>query len=117
MALFIFYTDEGYTISPNGSEMENLQIIGIEYGATQKEALTNLYKDNTWIEAAGFSKDRLKCYAIFKPDYVENLRKVIDYLWEDEEKHFEESGCPNDHIFLLLKNLKYIRNMGQLERI
>ncbi|MDR1898067.1 MAG: hypothetical protein LBR10_14900 [Prevotellaceae bacterium] len=106
MARYIFYTDEGYTISPNDAEMENLQVIGFEYGATQEEALTNLYKDSTWIEDAGFSKDRLKCYAIFEPDYMENLRKVIDYLWEDEEKHFEESGCLNDHIFSILKKLK-----------
>ncbi|MDR1895886.1 MAG: hypothetical protein LBR10_03755 [Prevotellaceae bacterium] len=106
MALFIFYTDEGYTISPNDSEMKNSQIIGIENGSTQEEALTNLYRDGIWIEKAGFSKDKLKCHAIFNPNYVENLRKVIDYLWKDEEKHFEENGCPNDHIFLILKSLK-----------
>jgi hypothetical protein len=106
MARYIFYTDEGYTISPNDSEMENLQIIGIENGATQEEALTNLYKDGIWIEAAGFSKDKLKCYAIFKPDYVENIKKVIDYLWKDEERHFEENGCLDNHIFSILKKLK-----------
>jgi hypothetical protein len=106
MALFIFYTDEGYTISPNDSEMDNLQIIGIENGATQEDALINLYKDGAWIEEVGFLKDRLKCYAIFKPDYIENIKKVVNYLWENEEKHFNESECPDNHIFSILKKLK-----------
>lgn len=33
-------------------------------------------------------------------------REVIDYLYKDEKKHFEECGDnPNDHIFLKLKRL------------
>lgn len=33
---------------------------------------------------------------------------VIDYLYLDEEKHFEESDRPNDHIFLKLKRLRML---------
>jgi len=36
---------------------------------------------------------------------------LIDYLWNDEEKHFEESDYPVNHIFLKIKELKSkIRN-------
>jgi hypothetical protein len=32
---------------------------------------------------------------------------VLDYLWKDEKKHYQESEKPkNDHIFLNLKALK-----------
>mgnify|MGYP001613150316 FL=1 len=27
------------------------------------------------------------------------LVKILDYIGEDEEKHFEESGKPKDHIY------------------
>lgn len=32
--------------------------------------------------------------------------EVIDYLYDEEQRHFEESGKPNDHIFLKIKKLK-----------
>lgn len=44
MSRYIFYTDEGYTISPRGEELESLQVLGIEDGDTREEALANLYK-------------------------------------------------------------------------
>lgn len=34
------------------------------------------------------------------------MNQVIDYLWEDEEKHFLESGKPEKHIYLTLKRIK-----------
>lgn len=37
----------------------------------------------------------------------ENLTKdVIEYLFQDEQKHFEELDEPKDHIFLKLERLK-----------
>lgn len=36
----------------------------------------------------------------------EDIQFIIDYLWEDEERHYEESEKPKDHIFLKLKNVK-----------
>jgi hypothetical protein len=43
-----------------------------------------------------------------KPDetFIRDVEAIVDYLWRDEERHFEESGCPNDHIFLVLRRLK-----------
>ena len=38
-----------------------------------------------------------------------SLRTVINFLWRDEQKHFEEcelnGDTPDDHIFLHLKTL------------
>ncbi len=36
------------------------------------------------------------------------ISDIIDYLYHDEEKHFDELGEPNDHIFLKLKRLKVL---------
>ena len=40
----------------------------------------------------------------------ESLKTVINYLWRDEQKHFEEcglndGGAPDDHIFRHLETL------------
>lgn len=64
MSAYLFYTDEGYTIAPNNEKLENLQVLGIEYGKTREEALTNLYKNNEWIKANGFSESRIRCHSI-----------------------------------------------------
>ena len=37
---------------------------------------------------------------------IENIRKLLDYSWRDEQKHFYESGCPPTHIFITLKSLR-----------
>lgn len=68
MPFFVFYTDEGYTIAPNNAELENLQILGIEYGETKEDALDNLYKNNDWIITNGFSESRICSYTIFESE-------------------------------------------------
>ena len=42
---------------------------------------------------------------IFSQDAKQALRKLVDYLWKEEKKHFEESGKPKDHIFNIIKLL------------
>ena len=42
METFIFYTGEGTTTAPDGTEAENLQILGIETGCDAGQALQNL---------------------------------------------------------------------------
>jgi hypothetical protein len=34
------------------------------------------------------------------------IKNVIEYLFDDEKKHFEESDNPENHIFLKLERLK-----------
>jgi rubrerythrin len=32
-----------------------------------------------------------------------DIRKIIEYMWEDEQRHWEESGQPNEHIFMAMR--------------
>jgi hypothetical protein len=36
----------------------------------------------------------------------EDVEAIVDYLYKDEEKDYEERGRPDNHIFLNLANLK-----------
>ncbi|MBQ2740248.1 MAG: hypothetical protein IJF39_01330 [Clostridia bacterium] len=59
MKEFIFYTFEGYTESPTGKVLENLQILGFEKGKNENEAFTALINNNQWIIKSGFNKDKI----------------------------------------------------------
>ena len=56
MKEYIFYSFEGYTESPTGDTVENIQLLGIEKGNNEEEAKENLIKNNKWIEESGFDK-------------------------------------------------------------
>jgi len=55
MKKFVFITSEGNTQSPNGEEIENLQVIGFAEGENKIEAMKNLLKENEWIWNSGFN--------------------------------------------------------------
>lgn len=106
MGLYIFYTNEGYTIAPNTEELESSQVLGIENGGNKKEALYNLYKNNDWIKENCFSEEEIRCYALLKPEILDNIKILLDYLWENEKKNWEKCGCPKDHIFQIMQQIK-----------
>lgn len=65
MKKFIFITPEGETIAPNGSEVENMQVIGIVKNAeTEDEALKKLLQENSWIFEAEFNVADFIAYEI-----------------------------------------------------
>jgi hypothetical protein len=37
---------------------------------------------------------------------MKDIKCVLDYCWEDEKRHYYESECPEDHIFLVLERLR-----------
>ena len=39
------------------------------------------------------------------PEFLEQLEDLIQYVWEDEEAHWEEAGRPDNHIFVKIKKL------------
>lgn len=52
---YIIYTTEGYTTAPNEDvEVENCQMLGTAKGKDEREAKSNLLKENPWIIKAGF---------------------------------------------------------------
>ncbi len=111
---YIFYTSEGFTQSPDGTACENMQILGFEKGRTFEEAKSNLLKNNPWILEYGFSEDEIKTNHIIDKPTIENIKIVIDYLWKDEEKHFEEEQASgfdvSNHIFNYLRQIKTALN-------
>jgi len=65
MKKFIFITPEGNTTSPNGDEVENMQVIGVvEEVANENEALKKLLLENEWIFDAEFNIAEFICYEI-----------------------------------------------------
>lgn len=36
----------------------------------------------------------------------EEIEKILDYVYEDEERHYSESDKPKDHIFNTIKRVK-----------
>lgn len=107
---YIFFSSEGFTQSPNETDCENMQILGFEKGKNLEEAKSNLLKNNQWILEYGFSIDDIKTKQLIDKSTVESIKTLINYLWKDEEKHFEEeqeSGFDvSNHIFNYLKQIK-----------
>ena len=65
MKKFIFVTPEGETTAPNGSEVENMQVIGIvENVENEDEALKKLLQENSWIFDAEFNVAEFIAYEI-----------------------------------------------------
>ena len=54
---YVFYTFEGYTESPIGKPVENIQILGFEFGENEQSARRRLMRHNPWIIEKGFHKD------------------------------------------------------------
>ena len=65
MKRYIFITPEGTTFSPNGDEVENMQVIGtVENVENENEALKKLLIENEWIIDAEFNVAEFICYEI-----------------------------------------------------
>jgi len=65
MKKFIFITSEGETTAPNGSDVENMQVIGIvENVESEDEALKKLLQENAWIFDAEFNVAEFITYEI-----------------------------------------------------
>jgi hypothetical protein len=37
---------------------------------------------------------------------IDDVTAMLDYLWHDEQKHYDESGKPKSHIYLNLKRIR-----------
>jgi len=107
MANYVFYTDEGFTMSPNNTKLDNLQVLGAANGSSLEGALTNLIENNPWINESGFNKEKIKHHKILNKQDENNLKSILEYMWDDEQTHFEEfdDEKPKDHIYLKLKKL------------
>jgi len=65
MKKFIFVTTEGETTAPNGSDIENMQVIGfVDSVENEDEALKKLLQENLWIFDAEFNVAEFVAYEI-----------------------------------------------------
>lgn len=65
MKKYIFITSEGTTFSPNGDEVENMQVIGtVENVINEDEALKKLLIENEWIIDTEFNIAEFICFEI-----------------------------------------------------
>lgn len=65
MKRYIFITNEGETVAPNGSGVENMQVIGIvENAENEDEALKKLLWENSWIFDTEFNVAEFTAYEI-----------------------------------------------------
>lgn len=107
MKEYIIFTKAGHTIAPNEDvEVENCQVLGRARGKNPEEAKNNLLKDNPWITEAGFDKSEFIAEQLMTNEGRRAIKEVLNYLWKDEERHWEEWEKPENHIFNVLKRLK-----------
>lgn len=109
---YMFYTFEGFTQSPNKTDCENLQILGFEKAENLEIAKKCLLVNNDWILKYGFDTEKILSKKILTEESLASIKTVVDYLWEDEEKDYEEylasGGNVDNHIFKHLRKLKII---------
>lgn len=109
---YMFYTFEGFTQSPNKTDCENLQILGFEKAENLKIAKKCLLVNNDWILKYGFDTEKILSKKILTEESLASIKTVVDYLWKDEEKDYEEclaSGENVDnHILKHLRKLKLL---------
>ena len=43
---------------------------------------------------------------VITKEQISDIKAIVDYLLEDEERSYEENGRPQDHIIVVLKRLK-----------
>lgn len=106
MNQYIFFTTEGTTYPPiKGKAVDNCQLLGRAYGQTAEEAISNLLKDNPWIEDSGFGGDCIIAEQILTEEQRKDIQYLIKYLSEDKVKSYEEWEFHKEHVFKAIKRL------------
>ncbi len=104
---YIFYTTEGETIAPNEEvEIENCQVLGRIQARNAEHAKQLLAQKNPWIEEAGFDMSDIIVKQLFTEEQKADIKAMVDYLWEDEHKHFQELHYPKEHIYRIIKCMR-----------
>lgn len=60
------------------------------------------------VAEAGFSIDNAVARPLLTRSVLRDIKIVVDYLWEDELRHYQENSYPQEHIFLVLQRLRGI---------
>ena len=104
---YIIYTTEGQTKAPNDNyEVENCQVLGRVLGLNTDEALSNLFRENEWIVDAGFKPEKFLIKQVLTDEQHNDIKSLLDYLWEDKKQHFKEDVGNSCNIFNIINRLK-----------
>lgn len=103
---FIFHTDAKNAENYPHTQINGLHILGLEKGKNEQEALDSFLNNNRLIRDGELPIDNIKSKVLLTPETVRNISILIDYLWEDEYRHWEELECPGEHVFMVLKQIK-----------
>ncbi len=68
MNRYVCYTAEGYTVAPNGEDIDNCQILGFVDAEDRHDAIEKLLKRNPWIEKYEFTTYDIVAARIFYED-------------------------------------------------
>ena len=78
MNKYIFLTTEGFTYQPNSENIEpdcdNVQLIGIVQGESQKEAFKNLLEKYDYLKTSNF--EEVYCYQL-NDNYEDTIESFI----------------------------------------
>ena len=88
--------------------MGNCQLLGTIEGCSEEDAIKRLFEQDEWIQKAGFSMDNAIAHPLHTKSIQEDIKILVEYLWEDEHRHFQENNVSQDHIFYTIKRLKDI---------
>ena len=105
MKTYLFYTMEGNSEAPNNEPVENIQMLGIGRGKTESDALDAFLIENPWIIKMGFKKEEIISEQVLDEELRNNIKTVVEYLWKDEKKHYEENKAENN-IYCVLREIK-----------
>lgn len=85
---------------------------------TFKIEIKELVSKTIEVEAESYKEAVIEARKYYYDDFLINEKKklidvIIEYLYKDEEKHyeeFEENDKPEDHIYLTIKKLQSLNN-------
>lgn len=104
---YLFYTCEGYTYPPkDDEEVENCQVLGSAFGKDVLEARNHLENDCPWIKNCGFNIEESLSKQIFTDEIKQDIRVVVNYLMDNEFKHYQELDQQKKQIYNLLERLQ-----------
>lgn len=108
---YLFYSVEGETLAPEHEcDVNNCQLLGISKGINKNDALQRLLNENSWIGQAGYDAAKITGIQVLSNSIKKDIEELIEYLWSDELRHYEENDYPKNHIFRVLMQLKRVLN-------
>lgn len=97
---YIFFTTEGTTYPPiEGKNVENCQLLGRAKGNTPEEAKNNLFKDNPWIEEAGFDSACIMVEQILTEEQRKDIKALVECLYKE---------CLDDNMLKTIEKVKLL---------